>query len=46
MTWDRKAERTKNFSKRKASKTKTKNKTNRRREFKEKEDWYDTKEWD
>ena len=46
MTWDRKSERAKNFSKRKAYKTKTKNKTNRRREFKEKEDWYDTKEWD
>lgn len=46
MTWDRKAERTKNFSKRKASKTKTKNKTYKRRESKEKEEWYDTKGWD
>ena len=46
MTWDRKAERSENFQKRKASKNKAKTKNYRKAQLREKEDLNDIKNWE
>ncbi len=45
MTWDRKAERNRNFQKRKASKNKARTKSYRKTQIREKEDFDDIKNW-
>lgn len=45
MTWDRKAERTKKFNKRKDSKNKTKTKNYRKSQLREEEGLDDIKNW-
>jgi hypothetical protein len=45
MTWDRKAERSRNFQKRKASKNKARTKSYRKTQIREKEDFDDIKNW-
>ncbi len=46
MTWDRKAERSRKFNKRKASKNRAKTKTYRKSQLREREDLDDIKEWE
>ena len=46
MSWDRKAERTERFNKRKQSKNKARNKGYRQTQLREKEDIDDIKNWE